>query len=710
MVATTSLLGSLLLLSPGARCAGGRADAETTTTTTTTTVVDSHAFILRWPSKVTAPSASVFAFELTVAAADDDGSGTAPAPWQSGLVWRENTTAAGAAACCGNATWTLRAATRYTWSVVEYLQAAPRHGPTPLGAAVSGVFATSATLPTPREEARSVASGSAAAKVYTQTRDSIRSRVKVDGFFGESPYAHEYGALEFIRTLGAATAAFLEMGDDALVKRILALVLGLHLQARPGQPGYAFPVHTIGPVGNYSVDGQRSYTMEHGNEQTDGSFHLVVAWARYCALHPEETAMFHDHYEMMKRWTLRYATPFPTPSSRPPPPPGPCKFDPPTKHSFLAGYAPGVSNGALPYPNTLAAAQEYCCKVNAAAAGSCGGITQQATGPPPTSLRYECRASAVPKPASGATSWVVANPRGALVTPLFNESLGLVFNPNLEHSRDDHYWPCYDLIANTFAEEALRLMGTAATRANDTAGAAAFAAFRSKLQSGLARSLSHTVDGIAGNIYGELRPLGPGGIKPDDPSTPDEYVWGMSWVNLAPIPAYASVFTGRNETVSDSGLSMARMDATVAAYRQQGFFVWEAAADDPLNRSGAEIALTHLNASTHGLPFWKPSPRNLQVQAAAIGKGFGWELLYAAYRGDWQRVTAMERFVGEWTYGAVYERGQEPMSYFGESYWYNRYIAAPTVNSYESDPGNGEQVCWFVFCQHAVLRLLGEAP
>ena len=77
--------------------------------------------------------------------------------------------------------------------------------------------------------------------------------------------------------------------------------------------------------------------MEHGNEQTDGSFHLIVAWARYCALHPEETAMFHDHYEMMKRWTLRYATPFPTPSSRPPPPPGPCKFDPPTKHSFLLG-------------------------------------------------------------------------------------------------------------------------------------------------------------------------------------------------------------------------------------------------------------------------------------------------------------------------------------------------------------------------------------
>ena len=39
------------------------------------------------------------------------------------------------------------------------------------------------------------------------------------------------------------------------------------------------------------------------------------------------------------------------------------------------------------------------------------------------------------------------------------------------------------------------------------------------------------------------------------------------------------------------------------------FFLLSAAA-----RSGAEIALTHLNASTHGHPFWKPPPRNLQVR------------------------------------------------------------------------------------------------
>ena len=71
-------------------------------------------------------------------------------------------------------------------------------------------------------------------------------------------------------------------------------------------------------------------------------------------------------------------------------------------------------------------------------------------------------------------------------------------------------------------------------------------------------------------------------------------------------------------------------------------------------------------------------------------------------------MLALERFVGDWTYGAVYVKGQPAKSYFGESYWYNRYLADPTGNSYESDPGNGEQVCWYVFCQHAVRRLLLE--
>lgn len=151
-------------------------------------------------------------------------------------------------------------------------------------------------------------------------------------------------------------------------------------------------------------------------------------------------------------------------------------------------------------------------------------------------------------------------------------------------------------------------------------------------------------------------------------------------------------------------MDIERMDATLLAYRRLGFFVWEPVSSSDARR-GAEIALTHLNASTHGQPFFKPAPGEaLQVQEAAIGKGFGWELLYAAHRGDWQRVVALERFVGDWTYAI----GQPKKFFFGESYWYNRYLDSPSghTSSYESDPGNGEQVCWYVFGQAVVRRML----
>ena len=131
-------------------------------------------------------------------------------------------------------------------------------------------------------------------------------------------------------------------------------------------------------------------------------------------------------------------------------------------------------------------------------------------------------------------------------------------------------------------------------------------------------------------IYAEMRPKGPGGISPSD-----EFIWvrasthavpylditrrtdltcgriydsdimlvacgvqGMSWVNLAPVPAYQIALSTRSQhpppslpppspaTQSEtaaSGLLSAlataldptRMDATVLAYRRQGFFVWE---------------------------------------------------------------------------------------------------------------------------------------
>eukprot|EP01043_Picozoa_sp_COSAG02_P059687 COSAG02_NODE_7652_length_2912_cov_1.996801_4_plen_367_part_01 len=259
--------------------------------------IHTNSFLLRWHSDISAPSSSVFAFALTVS--ELGGSPKPVVPFETGLVWRENTTVAGVAACCGNSSWSLKAGHSYEYEVQEFLANGARSSKLEKLGTARGKFSTSATLPTPKDEARAAAFGPAVTRVFNDTRDSIRARVRADGFFGESPYAHEYGALEFIRTLGAATAAFLELGNDDLAKSILDLVLSLHAETQPGEPGYAFPVHTINPqISNYS-HGSRNYTLEAGNEQVDGVFHLIVAWARYAALHPEDTRFFSDYYPMM---------------------------------------------------------------------------------------------------------------------------------------------------------------------------------------------------------------------------------------------------------------------------------------------------------------------------------------------------------------------------------------------------------------------------
>ena len=109
-------------------------------------------------------------------------------------------------------------------------------------------------------------------------------------------------------------------------------------------------------------------------------------------------------------------------------------------------------------------------------------------------------------------------------------------------------------------------------------------------------------------------------------------IWGMSWVNLSPVAAYqADISTrpvaggGKTQRLARhnalaTALDPTRMDATVLVYRRQGFFVWEKLNNThectPGNNSasacqmasdvvGIELALTHVNSSTHGVPFIK---------------------------------------------------------------------------------------------------------
>jgi hypothetical protein len=121
--------------------------------------IGTHAFMLKWTSEVGA-DVGVFAFTLSVR----EAATAAAVPFETGLVWRENTTVRGAAACCGNATWALGAGKTYEWTVNEFEGADAR----PVGATKTKHFTMAADLPTPRQEAQRETFSFATNRVYNR--------------------------------------------------------------------------------------------------------------------------------------------------------------------------------------------------------------------------------------------------------------------------------------------------------------------------------------------------------------------------------------------------------------------------------------------------------------------------------------------------------------------------------------------------------------
>eukprot|EP01052_Picozoa_sp_SAG31_P046082 SAG31_NODE_8670_length_1410_cov_1.341724_2_plen_360_part_00 len=79
----------------------------------------------------------------------------------------------------------------------------------------------------------------------------------------------------------------------------------------------------------------------------------------------------------------------------------------------------------------------------------------------------------------------------------WNESLSLIWNANLEHSRLGSYWSCYDQLTNSFAAEGLRAL----------ADAMLWKRWRAKILHGIDTSLTYAdTDNTDGRpIYAELR-------------------------------------------------------------------------------------------------------------------------------------------------------------------------------------------------------------
>jgi hypothetical protein len=159
---------------------------------------------------------------------------------------------------------------------------------------------------------------------------------------------------------------------------------------------------------------------------------------------------------------------------------------------------------------------------------------------------------------------------------------------------------------------------------------------------------------------------------------------GMSFVNIGVAAAFFNVLGSPGTAPEEAGLDVARLDATLDTQRRLGSFVW--LTDDPL--AAALMPTTHINASTHTDP-----------ARAVIGKGLGWELAAAAYRGRWARVTTLVRWLGA---------AAGNLTLFGESYSYDC-LRTHTPTGCWGDLGNGEQTGWFLWGVAVARRLAAAA-
>ena len=123
-------------------------------------------------------------------------------------------------------------------------------------------------------------------------------------------------------------------------------------------------------------------------------------------------------------------------------------------------------------------------------------------------------------------------------TAYWNESMGLLWTPNLEHSRLTKMWSAYDSLTNSFAVEGMRYMiGAAQRQKAPIATIARWTSYRDKIIGGLGSSLAYSGVETAGrSIYAEFRGhvngYGADSNRQNwDLDDPAPLIFGMSWVS-----------------------------------------------------------------------------------------------------------------------------------------------------------------------------------
>lgn len=233
-----------------------------------------------------------------------------------------------------------------------------------------------------------------------------------------------------------------------------------------------------------------------------------------------------------------------------------------------------------------------------------------------------------------------------------NDSLNLIYNPHFEHTRNTQYHRGYDLITNVFASQSLYEMAEIAEDFNDAENAAFWAQIDQRLVSGIEETLICTLDGKT--IYAEM--LG----KMINENCEDYFIPGFSWVNLAPIAA--------DWHAADVEI----LNNTLEKYQKFGSVDY--------NGFSMLDACIFLNAEGTGLD---TSKGYSGTHAHVIGKGWSWQLMFAAEQGDAETV---ERLIGF----SLAHRAESNL------YTENWTQFEPGVVTY-SDPGNQEHASWQMY-------------
>eukprot|EP00746_Dinoflagellata_sp_MGD_P049274 gnl/MRDRNA2_/MRDRNA2_222794_c0_seq1.p1 gnl/MRDRNA2_/MRDRNA2_222794_c0~~gnl/MRDRNA2_/MRDRNA2_222794_c0_seq1.p1 ORF type:complete len:164 (+),score=21.01 gnl/MRDRNA2_/MRDRNA2_222794_c0_seq1:70-492(+) len=118
--------------------------------------------------------------------------------------------------------------------------------------------------------------------------------------------------------------------------------------------------------------------------------------------------------------------------------------------------------------------------------------------------------------------------------------------------------------------------------------------------------------------------------------------------------------------------------------------------DDDKDLLPVAVSLSEISFSFTGADF------------AVIGKGLGWEIGWAAATGNWQRVTALYRWLGAVAGSVPVHCKAAPCNptsstMFGESYFYMPYLHGVW---YFADIGNAEQASWFLWGTDIVRKAL----